>query len=148
LSSDLVSVDTHDGVAVVMLNRPEKRRQLAPYVAAVADSAVPVVAAVNGPAVTGGLELAMAADFIVASERAWFADLHLRVGHYPPESPRGRLGSSPAACTARDADRRSLSARLAGGLVPGARPVQLPPRLPPAFRISGQGAPANAYAIL
>ena len=57
--------------------------ELAPFVASVAESAVPVIAAVNGPAVTGGFELALAADFIVASERAAFADTHLRVGVYP-----------------------------------------------------------------
>jgi enoyl-CoA hydratase len=56
---------------------------LPPFVASVASSSVPVVAAVNGPAVTGGFELALAADFIVASERAAFADTHLRVGVYP-----------------------------------------------------------------
>jgi enoyl-CoA hydratase len=56
---------------------------LPPFVAAVASSSVPVIAAVNGPAVTGGFELALAADFIVASERAAFADTHLRVGVYP-----------------------------------------------------------------
>ncbi|MBO0729056.1 MAG: enoyl-CoA hydratase/isomerase family protein [Acidimicrobiaceae bacterium] len=56
---------------------------LPPFVASVAGSQVPVIAAVNGPAVTGGFELALAADFIVASQRASFADTHLRVGVYP-----------------------------------------------------------------
>ena len=56
---------------------------LPPFVASVAGSSVPVIAAVNGPAVTGGFELALAADFIVASDRAAFADTHLRVGVYP-----------------------------------------------------------------
>jgi enoyl-CoA hydratase len=38
---------------------------------------------VNGAAVTGGFEIALAADFMVASTRAVFADTHLRVGGYP-----------------------------------------------------------------
>jgi enoyl-CoA hydratase/carnithine racemase len=43
----------------------------------------PVIGAINGPTVTGGLELAMCCDFLIASERARFADTHVRVGVMP-----------------------------------------------------------------
>ncbi|MEM7268961.1 MAG: enoyl-CoA hydratase [Pseudomonadota bacterium] len=43
----------------------------------------PVIAAVNGFAVTGGLEVALLADFLIASEDAKFADTHARVGITP-----------------------------------------------------------------
>lgn len=43
----------------------------------------PLIGAVNGPAVTGGLKVALQCTFLVASEWARFADTHARVGVMP-----------------------------------------------------------------
>jgi enoyl-CoA hydratase len=43
----------------------------------------PVIGAINGVAVTGGLEISLQCTFLVASEQARFADTHARVGIMP-----------------------------------------------------------------
>lgn len=81
----------------------------------------PVIGAVNGPAVTGGLEIALHCDFLVASERARFADTHARVGILPGW---GLTVLLPQAVGARRAREMSLTGNflsaqdaLAAGLV-------------------------------
>lgn len=43
----------------------------------------PLIGAINGAAVTGGFELALNCDFLIASEHAKFGDTHARVGVMP-----------------------------------------------------------------
>src|SRR6202000_1563645 len=57
----------------------------------------PIVGAINGAVFTGGLEMALGCDFLVASERAVFADTHARVGILPGGGMTARL---PHVCAA------------------------------------------------
>lgn len=51
--------------------------------AAIRNVGKPVIGAINGFAITGGFELALACDILIASKAAKFADTHVRMGVVP-----------------------------------------------------------------
>jgi enoyl-CoA hydratase len=159
-------VERHDDVAVLTLNRPDRRNALSSgllqmlrdtFVTADADPSIavvvlaaagngfcagldldelssadgglagggvvtsmrgpvpritkPVVGAINGVTVTGGLELALACDFLLASPEARFADTHTRFGMLPAWGMIARL---PARIGTARAMEMSLSGRFVG----------------------------------
>jgi enoyl-CoA hydratase len=77
-----------------------ERSGAARFLRSVASFPKPVIAALNGAAVTGGMELALNCDFIVADPGAWFRDTHLAVGVFPGAGMTARL---PLAVGARNA---------------------------------------------
>ncbi|MEA3221992.1 MAG: enoyl-CoA hydratase [Thermodesulfobacteriota bacterium] len=50
---------------------------------AIAACKKPIIGAINGPAITGGFEIALNCDFLIASEMASFKDTHAMVGIHP-----------------------------------------------------------------
>lgn len=73
----------------------------------------PIVAAVNGAAVTAGLELALACDFIVAADDAWFADTHVSMNLFAGSGMYTRLAD---AVGLRRAKELCLSGRRLGAV--------------------------------
>jgi enoyl-CoA hydratase len=109
----------------------------------------PVIGAVNGPAVTGGLELALQCSFLVASERAVFADTHARVGLHPGG---GLTALLPQAVGLRRAREMSFTGRFVGaeeayriGLVNHVVPHQQ--LMPFALRLAGEVAGVDPAAV-
>ena len=54
----------------------------------------PVIAAINGAAVTGGLEMVLSCDILLAAEGAYFGDTHVPVGVPPAAGLSQRLARS------------------------------------------------------
>jgi enoyl-CoA hydratase len=81
----------------------------------------PVIGAINGAAVTGGLELALYCDILIASEQARFADTHARVGLLPTWGLSVRLPQKVGVGLARrmslTGDYLSATDALRAGLV-------------------------------
>ncbi len=81
----------------------------------------PVIGAINGAAVTGGLELALYCDILIASEQARFADTHARVGLLPTWGLSVRLPQKVGVGLARrmslTGDYLSAQEALRAGLV-------------------------------
>lgn len=65
------------------LSAANAEEPLANPVKAIETCAKPVIGAINGVAITGGFEVALACDILIASENARFADTHARVGIMP-----------------------------------------------------------------
>jgi enoyl-CoA hydratase len=108
----------------------------------------PVIGAINGPAVTGGLELALMCDLLIASEQAVFADTHGQLGLLPGW---GQLARLPQAIGYRRATELLLTSRtcdaaeaLAFGLVNAVVPhaETLPRALALASAIAASDQPA------
>ena len=51
----------------------------------------PIIGAINGLTITGGFEIALACDILIAAEEATFADTHIRVGITPAGGISQRL---------------------------------------------------------
>lgn len=62
---------------------PASALQIGPRYRPLFSGRTPIIGAINGPAITGGLELALQCDWLIASDRAVFADSHARLGLTP-----------------------------------------------------------------
>ena len=100
LEATLARLDADDAVAAIVLTGadpafsagvdlrelradPQIATTVGPRTEPVVGTATPLIAAVNGPAYTGGLELVLACHWVIASERATFADTHAKLGLLP-----------------------------------------------------------------
>ena len=103
---------------------PEFREALYGMLHAVADAPIPVVAAVNGPAIGAGTQLAIAADLRVAAPGAVFAvpTVKLGPGRRPVDDPPARAVRRPPGRAGPAAGRRAAGCGRGPGVRAGAAP--------------------------
>lgn len=65
------------------MNTPSSGNETVDLQKAIREVGKPVIGAINGFAITGGFELALACDILIASSEAKFADTHVRMGVVP-----------------------------------------------------------------
>jgi enoyl-CoA hydratase len=65
------------------MNTPSSDNETVDLQKAIREVGKPVIGAINGFAITGGFELALACDILIASTDAKFADTHVRMGVVP-----------------------------------------------------------------
>jgi enoyl-CoA hydratase len=129
LSAALLAADANDQVRALVLTGADpafcagidlkeaaragedyfRRTGTADCITLVGQVSKPVIGAVNGATFTGGLELALGCDFLVASDRAIFADTHARVGLLPRGGMTARLPLVVGSAWAR---RMSMTGRV------------------------------------
>jgi enoyl-CoA hydratase len=111
--------------------------------------AKPVIGAINGAAVTGGLEIALYCDILIASEQARFADTHARVGLLPTWGLSVRLPQKVGVGLARrmslTGDYLSATDALRAGLVSEVVPHDV--LLPTARRVAASIVGNNQNAV-
>jgi enoyl-CoA hydratase len=109
----------------------------------------PVIGAINGAAVTGGLEIALYCDILIASEQARFADTHARVGLLPTWGLSVRLPQKVGVGLARrmslTGDYLSAADALRAGLVTEVVPHE--ELLPTARRVAASIVGNNQQAV-
>jgi enoyl-CoA hydratase len=109
----------------------------------------PVIGAINGAAVTGGLELALYCDILIASDQARFADTHARVGLLPTWGLSVRLPQKVGVGMARrmslTGDYLSATDALRAGLVTEVVPHD--ELLPTARRVAASIVGNNPNAV-
>ena len=115
---------------------------------ALAECEVPMVAAINGPAVGAGCDLAMMCDLRVASTNAWFAESFVQLGIIPGDGGAWFLtqaiGPQRAAEMALTGDRVDAATALEWGML--ARLVEPEQLLAEALALAGRVAKNPPHA--